>query len=280
MELNYIPLVMSQLHTPSPFTGLYPLESASMNDSQMFPPVCLKTHWDPTAMIRRILPHQLVALPQDPRPLVRVCKQYKTSGPAEVAPMPPSHMVFPTGGQFYPPGRYASHIDNESILRTLDQPLNKWGDARYIPEENSTMYVAGSTVPDRQPLSNAFVAELAMPQALLRTDERTCRSENDSRYFERSGRLFNNPTKQDRYGADKYYALPDAQHGRGEPMAHGGVPMPHTVTGQAGRARWKIPQPGGSAPTSRMLSTGSPYSKPSRTSVVGVTTSGLTAPVW
>ena len=278
---------MSQLHTPSPFVGQYPLGSASVPDSEMFPPVCLKTHWDPTEMIRRILPHQRVSLPQDPRPLVRVCKQYRTSGPAEVAPLPPSHMVFPTGGQFYPPGRYSSRIDDESILRTLDQPLNKWGASQYIPEEDSTMYVAGSTVPNRQPVSNAFVAELAMPQALLRTDERTCRSENDTLYFERSGRLFNNPTKQDRSGADKYYASPDAHHGRGEPMPHGGVPMPHTVTGQAGRAHWKIPQPGGSAPLgNRMLGSGSSGgsrssgSTRSHTSVVGVTTSGLTAPVW
>lgn len=271
---------MSQLHTPSPFIGQYPLESVSVPDSQMFPPVCLKTHWDPTQMIRHILPHQRVALPQDPRPLVRVCKQYRTSAPAEMAPMPPTHMVFPTGGQFYPPGRYASRIDDESALRTLDQPLNKWGAGatQYIPEEESTLYVAGSTVPERQPTSNAFIAELAMPQALLRTDERTCRSENDTLYFERSRRLFNNPTKQDRYGADKYAALPGAHHGLGEPMAHGGVPMPRTVTGQAGRARWNIPQPGGSAPLSRTLST-QPNTR-SHTSVVGVTTSGLTAPVW
>lgn len=274
---------MSQFHTPSPFVGQYPLEPASVPDGQMFPPVCLKTHWDPTEMVRRILPHQRVALPQDPRPLVRVCKQYRTSTPAEMAPMPPSHMVFPTGGQFYPPGRYSSRIDDESVLRTLDQPLNKWGAGatQYIPEEESTLYVAGSTVPDRQPLSNAFVAELAMPQALLRTDERTCRSENDTLYFERSRRLFNNPTKQDRYGADKYAALPGAHHKVGEPMAHGGVPMPRTVTGQAGRARWSIPQPGGSAPLGhRVLGAGPSADVRSHTSAVGVTTSGLTAPVW
>jgi hypothetical protein len=277
---------MSQYHTPSPVVGQFPLDSASLPDSQMFPPVCLKTHWDPTEMVRRILPHQSVALPQDPRPLVRVCKQYKTSTPAMPAPMPPSHMVFPTGGQFYPPGRYSSRIDDESVLRTLDQPLNKWGAGatQYIPEEESTLYVAGSTVPDRQPTSNAFIAELAMPQALLRTDGRTCRSENDTLYFERSGRLFNNPTKQDRYGADKFYSLPDAHHGRGEPMAHGGVPMPRTVTGQAGQGRWKIPQPGGAVPLGqRRLATvqsDRDRARPSRTSVVGVTTSGLSAPVW
>ncbi len=250
----------------------------------MLPPVCLKTHWDPTEMIRHILPYQRVALPQDPRPWVKVCKQYVTSGPAEKAPMPPSHMVFPTGGQFYPPGRYAARIDDESVLRTLTQPLDKWcPTAQYIPDEDSTMYRAGSTVPDRKTVSSAFVQELSMPQALLRTDETTCRSENDTMYFQRSGRLFNNPTKQDRYGADKYYALPDRNHEKGQPMPHGGVPMPVTVTGQAGRGRWSIPQPGTSGAGSgagsgvRRLGAGV---RGAHTSAVGVTTAGLAAPVW
>jgi hypothetical protein len=272
---------MSQYHTPSPFVGSYPVGGATPPGGDMIPPVCLKTHWDPTEMIRRILPHQRVALPQDPRPWVRVCKGYVTSGPVgagAVAPMPPSHMVFPTGGQFYPPGRYASRIDDESALRTLDRPLDKWGGAsQYVPEEESTMYVAGSTVPDRQPVSNAFVAELAMPQALLRTDERTCRTENDERYMERSRRLFNNPTKQDRYGSDKYYALPDRDHGKGEPMARGGVPIPRSAADQKGA----MSQGGPGAPSHpqgrRMLATAPPRN---HTSAVGVTTSGLAAPVW
>lgn len=248
----------------------------------MLPPVCLKTHWDPTESIRRILPQQRVALPQDPRPWVRVCKKYVTSGPVEeMAPLPPSSMVFPSGGQFYPPGRYTARIDDESVLRTLDQPLDKWcPTTQYVPDESSTLYVAGGTVPDRQPISSAFIQELAMPRALLRdAGEVSCRSQNDALYFQRSGRLFNNPTKQDRYGADKYYALPDRQHEKGEPMAHGGVPLPVTVTGQAGRGRWSISQPGGGGGSSgggkRMLQT-----KGAHTSAVGVTTAGLAAPVW
>jgi hypothetical protein len=270
---------MSQLQPPSPFVGQYPLEEPT---GEMFPPVCLKTHWDPTQMIRHILPHQRVALPQDFRPLVRVCKQYVTSAPAEMAPMPPSHMVFPMGGSKYPPGRYSSRIDTESELRTLTQPLDKWcPTSQYIPSDESTMYVSGSTVPDRGPSSSAFINELSMPQALLRKDQTTCRSLNDSRYFERSRRLFNNPTKQDRYGADKFYALPDSDHGKGEPMAHGGVPMPKTITEQAYRSRSNITQPGGSVPLqgNRILGTVENQSR-RHTSAVGVTTAGLAAPVW
>ena len=164
------------------------------------------------------------------------------------------------------------------------------------------MYVPGTTVPDRKPLSNAFVSELSMPQALLRTDIYTCRSENDTKYFDRSPRLFNNPTKQDRYGADKFYALPGGE-GRGEPMPHGGVNVV-PPTKQAQRAAWPIEQPGGALPAYKA---GDPTQRPisgfgstraqgtqatnqqvlgvkppgkGYTSFVGVSTAGLAAPVW
>jgi len=258
-------------------------------------------------MLRHIIPQQKVGLPEDFRPWVKVCKNYVTSGPTIAAPMPPKNMVFPPGGEFYPPGRYAANIDQESVLRTLDHPLDKWcPSTKYIPRQDSNMFVPGSTVPDRKPMSDAFVSELAMPQALLRTDTYTCRSENDTKYFERSPRFFNNPTKQDRYGAQKYYALPGGLE-RGEPMPHGGVP---TVppTHQAVVASWPhVGQPGGALPpykqgdnavtTSRPISgfgstraqgTQAPNQnnlgiKPpgkGYTSFVGVTTSGLAAPVW
>ena len=114
---------MSQLHTPSQHVSGFPFQSV---EGDLFPPVCLKTHWDPTQMLTHILPKEKVDLPQDFRPWVKVCKNYVTSGPAIKAPMPPNDMVFPPGGEFYPPGRYAASIDNESKLRTLDWKLDKW----------------------------------------------------------------------------------------------------------------------------------------------------------
>ena len=294
---------MSQVQPPSPFVSDFPFANVEGN---LFTPVCLRTHWDPTEMLRHILPQQKVGLPQDFRPWVKVCKNYVTSAPAIPAPMPPKDMVFPTGGEFYPPGRYAANIDQESILRTLNHPLDKWcPSTKYIPRQSSDMYVAGMTVPDRKPVSDAFVSELSMPQALLRTDIYTCRSENDTKYFDRSPRLFNNPTKQDRYGAAKFYALPGGG-ARGDPMPHGGVnEVPPTQ--QAIRAAWPIEQPGGALPdykkgdeqsnTSRSIrgfgSTRAPGTQtPNQqnlgpkppgtgyTSFVGTTTSGLAAPVW
>jgi len=277
---------MSQVQPPSPYVSGFPFESVEGN---LFTPVCLRTHWDPTQMLKHIIPQQKVGLPEDFRPWVKVCKNYVTSGPAIAAPMPPKDMVFPPGGEFYPPGRYAANIDQESVLRTLDHPLDKWcPTTKYIPSQDSNLFVGGSTVPDRRPTSDAFVAELAMPQALLRTDVYTCRSENDTKYFDRSPRLFNNPTKQDRYGAAKFYDLPNANFGRGEPMPHGGVnEVPPTR--QAKISAWPIEQPGGALPAYKQ---GQPLQrklipqvaalKPqtSGTSFVGIATAGSAAPVW
>jgi hypothetical protein len=268
----------------APHTSPYPFQNVEGN---LFTPVCLKTHWDPTEMLRRILPQQKVGLPQDFRPWVKVCKNYVTSAPMIEAPLPPNNMVFPMGGEFYPPGRYSNNIDKESVLRTLDHPLDRWcPSTKYIPNEYGDLYVPGSTVPERKAISSAFVSELSMPQALLRTDVYTCRSENDSKYFERSGRLFNNPTKQDRYGADKYYALPTGS-ARGEPMPHGGVNEVQP-TRQAIISQWPIEQPGGALPSTYRSDVERPikgygsttFPGTNGTSVVGVATSGSAARVW
>lgn len=271
---------MSNLQPANTHLSHYPFENVEGN---LFPPVCLKSHWDPTKMLRHILPQQKVVLPQDFRPLVKVCKKYVTSGPTIEAPMPPDNMVFPTGGSFYPPGRYSASIDNESILRTLDRRSNKWCESQYIPNKNSTMYVANSTLPDRR--SSNFISELSMPRALLRDNQYTCRSQNDTHYFERSGRLFNNPTKQDRYGADKWYANPESDHGRGDPMPHGGVNIVKP-TKQAMISKSHIPQPGGSFPfqsanaTANASANANASATRSGTSFVGTATSGSAARVY
>lgn len=260
------------MNVPSQTISQYPFENVEGN---LFPPVCLRSHWDATQMLKRILPQQKVGLPMDFRPLVKVCKNYVTSAPPEMAPEPPANMVFPMGGSFYPPTRYADAIDRESILRTLDHPLDRWcTDTQYIPSEDSTMYVAGSTVPDRQPISNAFISELSMPSALLRPSTESCRSENDKAYMLRSGRLFGNPTKQDRYGAEKYYALPDG-HERGYPMPHGGVtpvqPTKQALTASMGNA---------SIGNASIAESQSRPAQTSGTSFVGVSTAARAARVW
>lgn len=263
---------------PSPFVSAYPFPTV---EGDLFPPVCLTSHWDPTKMLRHILPTRHVTLPEDFRPLVKVCMEYKTSAPTREAPLPPADMVFPMGGGVYPPGRYSAAIDQESVLRTLDQPLDRaCVTSQYIPSMESNLYNAGSTLPDRKATMSAFVSELSMPQALLRNDGLTCRSANDSAYFERSGRLFHNPTKQDRYGAQTFYAkrggLP-----QGAPMPHGGVnQMPPTAQARRSvQSAHAFPQPGGAAPF-QVPPKAKAVTNSSGTSFVGIATSGSAAPVW
>ncbi len=166
-----------------------------------YPPVCLREHWDRGAVIRHVLPSQLVPLPMDFRPYTKVCRQYRTSAPPIPAPAPPADMVFPPGGEFYPPTRYSEHIDDESVLERLDQPLRKWCDlGQYLPNLNGDMYSTAPMAPERsRPSSSAMVQELAMPQVCLTAGEYECRSQADKLNWQRSPRLFNNPTKQDRY---------------------------------------------------------------------------------
>ena len=269
--------------TPCASLGEYPFEDANAQ----FPPVCLKTHWDPTKMIRHLLPQQHTALPESFRPWVKVCKSYRTSAPVKHAPMPPASMVFPaTGGgssASMPPGRYAANIDKESALRTLEHPLDRWcPGSQYVPRLTSDLFEPGSTLPERrEAIMSAFVSELSMPQALLRTDVYSCRSANDTLYFDRSRRVFHNPTKQDRYGAEKYYALPDATRAIGQPMAHGGVPR---VTPVAGVKRDTVfQQPGGAYWTDKSAVAHVPTTTPLMPAsdvVQGTTTAGLAAPVW
>ena len=253
-------------HTPSPTVSQYPFENVEGN---LFPPVCLRSHWNPSLIIERTLPQQKVSLALDPRPLTKVCKEYR-GDPDTPAPEPPSSMVFPMGGTFYPPSRYADAIDKESVLRTMDHPLDRWcTDRQYIVPTSSGMYHAGTTVPDRKPISNSFISELSMPSALLRRDTTTCRTDNDIAYSERSSRLFNNPTKMDRYGAEKYYALPGGLP-KGEPISHGGV-MKVKPTLQAQKSQHVM------GPS--VLNQGIPV-QTSGTSFVGIAPSALAAPVW
>jgi hypothetical protein len=190
---------------PTPRLGNSTANKASFDGSPttpFFPPVCLTYHWDPTAVLRRVVPQgPPVPLALDPRPWAKVCLEYVNSGQSsEQAPTPPAGMVFPSGGEFYPPTRYSSAIDNESLLRRLDRPLGTCDAQQYEPNQKGDMYIDNRLVPDRvrQP-STEMVKELSMPKALLRGGPYDCRLEADQANWSRSTSLFNNATKQQRY---------------------------------------------------------------------------------
>lgn len=185
-----------------------PVENAPIQGSKtepFFPAVCLKYHWDPTKIWERTVPQTgtSLPLPLDHRPYSKVCLEYRTSAPEQQAPITPAGAVFPMGGEVYPPDRYARAIDSESLLRRLDRPLGTCDPEQYVPPFNGDMYVDQMLVPASSRPTSRFVEELAMPQALLRVGAYTCRAEADQRNWNRSPRLFNNSTKQDRYYAPK-----------------------------------------------------------------------------
>ena len=177
----------------------YPIKPSTLKP--FFPAVCLSTHWDPTRIYARTVPTAHVNLPLDFRPYTKVCLDYRTSAPEQAAPDVSDEVVFPNGGDLYPPTRYINNIDRESLLRRLDRPLGTCDPAQYYPPFSGDMYKDGMLVPPSAKNTSKFITELSLPQALLRDGNYHCRSEADQKNWDRSTRLFNNPTKQDRYTA-------------------------------------------------------------------------------
>lgn len=177
----------------------YPMQGSTT--TPFFPPVCLKSHWDPTRIYARSVPTSQVPLPLDFRPYTKVCLEYRTSAVEQRPPEISDNVVFPMGGEVYPPNRYINSIDKESQLRRLDRPLGTCDEKQYVPPMNGDMYKDRMLVPESKMPTSKFVNELSMPQALLRTGAYGCRAEADQRNWDRSPRLFNNSTKQDRYVA-------------------------------------------------------------------------------
>ncbi len=189
--------------TQFPLEEPYPFETSKT--TPFFPPVCLKSPWDPTMMLRHIIPQQQVAVPVSFRPWTKICTEYTTAGPVEAPPPVPADMVFPPGGDvnYQDPTRYQRAIDKESLLRRLDRPLGTCEADQYEPSEHGDMYNAAVMAPDRKfAPSSSMIQELAMPRVLIRSAPYECRARDDEFNMSRSRLLFNNSTKQERY--DKY----------------------------------------------------------------------------
>jgi len=178
---------------------VYPIQGSKT--TPFYPPVAIKSHWDPTMVYKLTVPGQHVGLPLDFRPWTRVCMEYKTTGPVERLPQVPDSVVFPSGGEAgrVPPQRWSEHIDQESLTRRLDRPLGTCETKQYEPSRTGDMFQQRTLIPDRRQPTTQFINELAMPQALLRTGPYDCREQVDIMNMDKSTRLFNNATKQDRY---------------------------------------------------------------------------------
>ena len=178
--------------------------------NEAFPSPCYKTHWDPTAVTKYILPQEVLPLPQDLRVSSRTCYQYYTteSKDGDVAETS-KNMVFPPGGKAgsgFPYATYAANVDKETDVLRIDEPLTRCAEKRYIPP---------NAVPDRSTGDNRLPGVNPRVLDSYATVVRTrsgCREEDDAQAWNRSARLFFNPTKYDRTA----YVAPAVRHSQAQ----------------------------------------------------------------
>lgn len=178
-----------------------PSDVKSEGPTPFFPAVCLKTHWDPTAIIHRTLPTEYVPQALDPRPWAKICLDYVTTGENGPGPNVPAGTVITSsgGGVRAPASVYSKAIDDESKLRGLDRPLGTCETDQFLPDGQGDMYNSRVMAPRIRNVDQRVLAEASFPKVLLNLGQYDCRQQNDELNIELSARLFNNATKQDRY---------------------------------------------------------------------------------
>jgi len=165
----------------------------------MFPPVCIKTHWDSEALSKHILPKDLnIPLPVDPRPLVRVCTVYSAPEKAEELAHKQQRgslgLSGKPGGSKAPYEVYVNNINVESEI-FLNHQQDKCEDNKWTAAMDSDLYTNTHAPPTI--VSNSF-SELSRPLATIVPSIFKCRAEADDLAWSRSSRLFNNVTREDR----------------------------------------------------------------------------------
>jgi len=167
----------------------------------MFPPVCIKSHWDAGAFSKHVLPEDLkIPLPVDPRPLVRNCTVYATTAQAEVKEDKIKRsQLEPIGRSKMAYERFAKNINAESDL-FLNHPQNNCDDNKWVASADSDLYVNKHAPP---PSSGNQFSELSRPLAtIVAAGPYKCRAEADDIAWSKSSRLFNNVTREDRIGGN------------------------------------------------------------------------------
>ena len=194
---------------------------------QVFANTCVSSHWDPTMVVQHILPTFRKDMVLDPRPSSRNCFVYYNSSPGDApAPRPPANPpppipsyllggphrpvppvvglppesqvpVFPPGGQAsinFPYMKYDQNVNKESDLLRLDDLLSRCANKHFIPRGGvpppgmSTDHIPGARFGNNYTLS---------PQLTEVKTKAGCRAQDDEYAWNRSARLFFNPTKYD-----------------------------------------------------------------------------------
>ena len=172
----------------------------------MFPPVCLKSHWDAESLSTKyVLPGDLgIPLPVDPRPLVKNCTTYVTSTPANVWTPEAAEKRGSVGLTAQPGGSASRGVPYEVYVRNvnaesdlfLNHPQDKCDDNKWQAGADSDLFTNRAAPPQKK--AESFL-ELARPIAtIVPKGPYNCRVAVDESSWSRSSRLFNNPTREDR----------------------------------------------------------------------------------
>lgn len=194
-----------------------------------YPPICLRSHWDPTMLIRHVLPELLnpYEQPLDPRPSTKISTAYynESAGDAPVQaptpensriPIPPAllmserRLVTPyTGVPYLPPGGTASrgvpyplyqqNVDAESDLQLLYLPLVRCPQGKFIPTEEDVVRAKAQRAIPGAPAASGGLYNPEMGNAVNPYGVKAgCREADDAEAWRRSSRTFFNPTRYDR----------------------------------------------------------------------------------
>ena len=197
------------------------------NWNEVFAATCIKSHWDPTMVVDHILPRFQHDMALDPRESVRNCYVYYNTSPGDAPlknypelphmqapayllggphrpdtyekPQPPqlaSVPVFPPGGAAslgFPYNKFNPNAETD-VLR-IDEPLTKCAEKRYIPPGGvPAPSIQNNNVPGVY-LGNSSTLSPLLTRVVKQAG---CRNEDDQEAWNRSARLFFNPTKYDR----------------------------------------------------------------------------------
>jgi len=177
----------------------------------MFPPVCLKNHWDPETLSKYVLPTgNNIPLPVDPRPLVRNCTSYWTTAPVDVNDKSDSVKRGSLGLSIQPGGSagkgvpfevYVKNIEAENDIY-LNHPQDYCDGNKWQPESGSDIF-NNNAAPERKPTTS--FTELSRPIATIipKGGGNKCRNSVDEQSWNRSARVFNNVTREDRVPGNK-----------------------------------------------------------------------------
>jgi len=209
----------------SDLASVYP--TGPQTAAEAFPPICLRSHWDPTMLVRHVLPERLnpYKQPLDPRPSTKISTGYYSEGAGDAplqapipentrVPIPPALLLSErrpwtpyTGVPYLPPGGTAGrgvpfaayNADAESDTQLLAYPLVRCPQGKFMPTEADIAAAQlQKPVPDAPARPDGPYAPDRNNAAIPPRQPTGCREADDREAWNRSARTFFNPTKYDR----------------------------------------------------------------------------------